>query len=80
MMEKREWQPIATAPRDGTEILICNPEYNVVLTVRANDVWWIGSWNNKDVIERVGEAAIYLASPWFDPTHWMPLPKLPEAA
>ena len=68
------WQPIETAPKDGTRVLAVTNEYDGVLIVSWRKAWF----GNK-----VGEMA------WFDDedydtyiniTHWMPLPAPPEAA
>lgn len=67
-----EWQPIETAPRDGTEILILIPLVwknnepvigNYIFT--SNSVGFV--WQNRNgywVHEH-------------SPTHWMPMPSLP---
>lgn len=59
-----QWQPIETAPRDGTPILAYVPEYVVesVCVVEYSDRW--STWYC------VGDAC--------DPTHWMPLPEAPK--
>jgi len=63
------WQPIETAPKDGTEIIVWWPEighpYITKWTRFINgnlyrDGWHCGIWE----VER--------------PTHWMPLPKPPK--
>lgn len=64
------WQDIATAPRDGTEILACwdapTPEFKARGVVMW-DVSYGGTW-------------ITLPGHWpKHPTHWMPLPEPPEA-
>ena len=75
-----EWQPIETAPKDGSSILIYDPDdghgagEEPVIYV----CYWkegmsrrrgiTGSWTEAD-----GE--MYTT---FIPTHWMPLPKPPE--
>lgn len=59
-----QWQPIETAPKDGTEILVCNHA--------TLDIWFyhVASW--MDGLEWWnGDARV-------NPTHWMPLPQPPE--
>jgi len=62
-----QWQPIETAPKDGTEIL----------TIRSNGfigkgVWYDNPFGRKDtVIENA-------SGKWWSVTHWMPLPAPPS--
>jgi hypothetical protein len=61
----REWQPIETAPRDGTEILTFSDRIglgNMVL------YWADGYWREK--ANGLGLK--------YEPTHWQPLPPSPE--
>ena len=72
-MTKDEWQPISTAPRDGTHILLsCGPEV------------WFGWWQDRK--KHAGEWVF--ADPdcaegingWiagYGPTYWHPLPPPP---
>lgn len=70
-----EWQPIETAPRDGTWILIC--QYGCSepsrLVASFDDGWGADGWwlccDGKN-------PELPLRGP--EPTHWMPLPKLPN--
>lgn len=62
-----DWQPIETAPKDGTRVLLHTPD-----THRYSPV--LGSWS--DFEERWEEWGDYY--PCY-PTHWMPLPEPPEA-
>ena len=60
------WQPIASAPRDGTRVLLWD---RVVGVLHA---WWDGrewvhSWDSEPI---PGQDAL---------THWQPLPAPPEA-
>lgn len=63
-----EWQPIETAPKDGTEVLgywpravACSPDaYDVVR-------WHGGEWR-----DRFDDDSKFSA-----PSHWMPLPAPP---
>jgi hypothetical protein len=65
------WQPIATAPKDGTPI---------ILAVAGGDyyprsAWWSAWANNWVVRENDAQTeATYLTTA---PTHWMPLPEPP---
>ena len=67
-----EWQPIDTAPKDGTAILIWPAKSSftgddtISYVVRWND--WKQGW-----IEASGEEY-----DTFYPTHWMPLPAPPK--
>ncbi len=66
-----EWQPIETAPKDGTNVLVIvveHPESHCVL--RHQD----GQWLNDEFFDVIsGEQVI-----WYEPTHWMPLPDPPS--
>ena len=59
-----DWQPIETAPRDGTEFLATNGEYR-----------FITAWRPADC--RSGFGSIHSCCGYYEdqkPTHWMPLP------
>ena len=65
-----DWQPIETAPKDGSEILLAVPhrlrsERTLRLVGRWFDRFWI-TFNADEAIQRV------------EPTHWMPLPAPPR--
>lgn len=64
-----EWQPIETAPRDGTHILCFHPKYDMIL----NGVWDGGHIND---FEMKDERLEYVKD--FRPTHWRPLPPGPD--
>lgn len=60
------WQDISTAPKDGTEVLICGSDV-------YGDMWMaVAGYFNDDWREDPGDDAY-----WF-PTHWMPLPTQPN--
>ena len=64
---RRDWQPIDTAPKDGTEVLLLVPRRPGRTQVCqgsniTGNQWW-SSW--------VGVVR---------PTHWMPLPDAPPSA
>ena len=68
-----EWQPIETAPKDGTRVLIAFQSIGqwVILSAYWNtreDVW------TDDAVVSFG----YEETAEYEPTHWMPLPKPPE--
>ena len=66
---RSKWQPIETAPKDGTKVIVCiaGKEYNSDCAF-----WRRGYW----VIYK-GSVLIILE---FEPTHWMPLPTPMEVA
>ncbi|MXP42947.1 DUF551 domain-containing protein [Allopontixanthobacter sediminis] len=70
-----DWQPIETAPKDGTWIVVYDDRfkhseasYLIARWHRALKVW-SGTSNSQ------GRFAL-----WHDATHWMPLPAPPETA
>lgn len=67
-----EWQPIATAPKDGTWILLRGESGYVERPYRAH----VGRWRYNENAERgywdQSEDA-YFTDDGDDPTHWMPL-------
>lgn len=74
-MQRNEWQPISTAPRDTPVLLFCPDKYGDMMTVtkltqnRYYDPYWdlveIGSYTNNGDLDTA-------------PTHWMPLPLPPQ--
>lgn len=71
-LEKAEkdagWQPIETAPKDGTAVLGSLIGSDIPHPVRFKNGQWVSSWDG------------FKLSEWDGPTHWMPLPKRPIAA
>ena len=62
-----EWQPIETAPKDGTRVLVYSS-----WVVKATDIArWIGPPHNIWKRDREGDVV--------KATHWMPLPDPPAA-
>lgn len=79
-----ELQPIETAPKDGTDILV----FAEVATVWvAHIAWWRGKdedlgFGDEDVgwwSYTRGSVSQELLDSFQAPTHWMPLPDLPKA-
>lgn len=72
-----QWQPIETAPRDGTEIVAVFREYSfkkrngemLAIPECRTVVYYNGS-------DWVGDGVYYDT----EPSHWMPLPKTPEVS
>jgi hypothetical protein len=83
------WEPIETAPKDGTLILVCRmtpgyPDYDLGPTIG----WWEGPRVARGRGRRPGwfsesdefEPPLIGQERWlltFDPTHWQPLPAPP---
>jgi hypothetical protein len=64
-----DWQPIESAPRDGTRILVWGkifPEHAVAC------------WRPKGVLMEGWESHPYSECDIVSPTHWMPLPDPPH--
>jgi hypothetical protein len=67
------WQPIETAPKDGTQILCCwagSPEMDCLRWIASREAWCVHSGGWGEARYRDDEA----------PTHWMPLPEVPRVA
>jgi hypothetical protein len=64
----QQWQPIETAPKDGTEILGFTRYGKRPDEFEIYVVWWDGGW------EAHGCSTAFAA-----PSHWMPLPAPPGA-
>ena len=66
-----EWQPIETAPKDGTDILVMTGEtMHVVrwINIHGDFDYWAVDDNKHGPFTLRGKA----------PTHWMPLPEPPK--
>ena len=74
-----EWQPIETAPRDGTDIIIAEIRFkNSKADYGEID---IGSWEeDRNGADEFGDSYFCWMSNYGrveEPTHWMPLPPPP---
>lgn len=78
-----DWKPISTAPKDGTEILLCRrldadgqpivgKAFGIFCQVAA---WWGEPERWVIYCSMVRDPSLH-----FEPTHWMPLPEPPSAA
>lgn len=69
MSDEPKWQPISTAPKDMTFVLLYG-------YANGTETQAVGAWNS-DLRKWVLDRAPKLWMP--DPTHWQPLPEPPEA-
>ena len=76
-----EWKTIETAPKDGTEILICGGtciyDQETYPTNTPFKRTTIASWNSGGEWERDGYGSEYDGRYFHKPTLWMPLPSPP---
>ena len=83
-----DWQPIETAPKDGTEVIgiatktIGDKLYTygpwTMAYCNGMKAGWRSSWDECEVIEYMSDFGTdYKASSIMDPTHWMPRPAAP---
>lgn len=63
---KQEWQPIETAPRDGTAVFVSLIGSDIPHPARFENGEWRMTWDR------------YALSDLDGPTHWMPLPAAPN--
>ena len=75
-----EWQPIETAPKDGTRLLTIVTKFP---NCRPAIGWWnviADKWMASDAEDFHTEEdwQIELESTFYEPTHWMPLPEPPK--
>ena len=63
-----DWQPIETAPKDGTHVLGYGPMDDG--TYWMEDLYWYESMEAWPITFMHGHG---------EPTHWMPLPEPPES-
>lgn len=66
------WQPIETAPKDGTEVLCYSPGNKAAMIINARSEHWHVDYVNKRW------SAFYHQYPEAPYTHWMSLPTPPK--
>jgi len=79
LREASEWRPIETAPKDGgAHILLYGSctQQTQDLQLPKLPIAFSGYWDTLD--EAWCSTASTWLGPFFDPTHWMPLPEPPE--
>lgn len=78
-MMSSDWQPIETAPRDGTEIDLWTRDEDG-FPGRIPD----GAWRTRDGLTgwyaRSERGWMRIEEFAYEPTHWMPLPAPPEVS
>lgn len=86
--EEDRWQPIETAPRDGTEIIgIFHRRYDESSPPTTYGPWtvawdgrkWRSSWDEQEVISYMSDFGTEYKGPDIDPTHWQPMPGAPRS-
>jgi hypothetical protein len=65
-----DWQPIETAPRDGTAILLGHAESGFCLVGE----WWVIDWWTSGPFEDGRGNELPMIRLDFEPDCWMPLP------
>ena len=80
--QRSAWQPIETAPRDGTWVLLAGGECDLVEESRNKGRVVTGRWTTEFYHKPDGnwQFAYYDAGfygEYKDPTHWQPLPSPP---
>jgi hypothetical protein len=77
------WQPIETAPKDGTEIIgLFHRRYDETTPPTIYGPWtiaydgrkWRSSWDEQEVISYMSDFGTEYKGPDIEPTHWQPLP------
>ncbi len=86
------WQPIDTAPKDGTDVLVYHDSATVPIVhiafYRSEDEWkrsgeFCGGWDSLEDWEGWWSYTLHSVTQeklvgHRAPTHWMPLPELPK--
>jgi len=81
-----EWQPIETAPKDGTEVIVIHytaydggmrPTVDGPFTASFCSNRWRSSWDGEEVVEYMDWGGTDYKD-IMSPTHWMPLPEPPK--
>jgi hypothetical protein len=66
-VEPDGWQPIETAPKDGTDVLVW-----------ADGGQYVAAWCQYFTAFKIAPTAEYDNDPYVSATHWRPLPPSPE--
>ena len=69
-----KWQPIDTAPRDGSRLILVVAGFQPTVGYWRKTQWWNDRLNASKL---AAEFVFGDADPTYAPTHWMPLPPPP---
>lgn len=69
-----EWQPIETAPKDGTPILLYWPGHRGHIATNC----FVARWNVLAEDWLSSGQPVWRGAGIYEPTHWMPLPEPPS--
>jgi hypothetical protein len=78
-----EWQPIETAPKDGTRVFLWLPHIEATQHERRIETFWMGYyWANEygngnayNAVARLKNGYLTTAYESIQPSHWMPVPE-----
>lgn len=73
-----EWQPIETAPKDGTLILTLVPGYTAAVSKWQESRGMFDFIDEEDMPNDQAWIDYLESDPKYHPTHWMPLPEPPK--
>lgn len=77
LLKACEWQPIETAPKDGTAFVGSNGKYAYRTMLGRYYVKWPHEEGGPTYAEKWNKETGDSVYPW-KPTHWMPLPPCPN--
>lgn len=71
-----KWQPIKTAPKDGSSVLLYGIQEPHELIKCDKPIVFSGYWDLTD--DAWVSSGSTWTGPFYEATHWMPLPEPPE--
>jgi hypothetical protein len=78
--QQAQWQPIETAPKDGTNVLLFGlwaGEIHGVHDCPSMEIGYFSDGSDYEGFDWVATGGDYYCT-WGKPTHWMPLPDAPK--